>query len=116
MATSPSGRAGELLRQILANPDDLALRAVYADELQAAGDPRGEFIALELANDPAHAGRRIALLAKHARQWWPELPRHCIATRNGFVERIAGSEAALGACARLYATAPVRDVELVHAS
>ena len=35
------------------NKDELA---VYADELQIAGDPRGEIIALELA-PPRQAGR-----------------------------------------------------------
>jgi uncharacterized protein (TIGR02996 family) len=107
-------RAQELLRQILATPDDLALRAVYADELQAAGDPRGEFIALDLANDPAHAGRRIVLLAKHAAQWWPEIPRHRLDIRNGFVERVAGVPAELVGGARLFATEPIRDVEMIY--
>src|SRR5258705_4746207 len=106
-------RAEELLRQILANPDDRELRAVYADALQANGDPRGELIALELANDPAHAGRRIGLYAKHVHQWWPELPRHRIATRDGLVERVAGLGKELRASARLFATEPIRDVTLL---
>ena len=39
----------ELLGAILANPDDDAARQVYADALQERGDPRGEFIAVQLA-------------------------------------------------------------------
>lgn len=44
-----------MLRQILDRPEDLAARTVYADELQARGDPRGEMIALELAGARAQA-------------------------------------------------------------
>src|SRR5207247_1446161 len=35
------------LREIAANPDDDALKLVYADWLSDHGDPRGEFIALQ---------------------------------------------------------------------
>ena len=110
-----ASRADELLRQILANPDDLALRAVYADALQADGDPRGEFIALELAADPAHASRRASLLGAHAATWWPGLARHHIATRAGFLERVAGDAGDLAVARAVFAREPVRDIELVDA-
>jgi len=56
-----------LLAEIAANPDDDQLRQVYADGLQQKGDPRGELIALQLANrEPA---RQEQLLAAHAAQW-----------------------------------------------
>jgi uncharacterized protein (TIGR02996 family) len=38
----------KLLKQIYQNPEDLQLRAVYADYLIENQDPRGEFIALQL--------------------------------------------------------------------
>lgn len=45
----------EALDAIYASPEDDALRAVYADMLQARGDPRGEFIALQLCAHRAGA-------------------------------------------------------------
>ena len=60
----------ELLAQIYANPDDDALRAVYADALLERGDPRGELITLQLertrAGAPAEA--QVARLARAAWQ------------------------------------------------
>lgn len=38
---------GDLFAAVLAEPDSDVPRLVYADALQAAGDPRGEFIALQ---------------------------------------------------------------------
>ena len=48
----PAGRVDEaaLLANVYANPDDDAPRMVLADWLQDRGDPRGELIALQLAN------------------------------------------------------------------
>ncbi len=54
----------------VANPADLAHRAVLADALQVAGDPRGEFIALQLAG-----GRAAALLAEHEETWFGTIPK-----------------------------------------
>jgi uncharacterized protein (TIGR02996 family) len=45
----PIDRGAELLARIYEDPRDLDARAVYADWLTAQGDPRGEFIALQLA-------------------------------------------------------------------
>ena len=57
-----ANRAGEteLLAEIYAAPDDDAPRLVYADWLQERGDPRGEFIALQLerARGKARSGGR----------------------------------------------------------
>jgi uncharacterized protein (TIGR02996 family) len=44
----PRDEEGELLAQIVANPEDVAPRLVYADWLQERGDLRGECIALLL--------------------------------------------------------------------
>ncbi|MEO8551772.1 MAG: TIGR02996 domain-containing protein, partial [Kofleriaceae bacterium] len=104
-----SEREAALLRQILDHPDDLAARAVYADELQSRGDPRGELIALELAGAGAHAA---ALRRAHAATWWPELAEHAFATKHGFVHRIRTRANALPALARIFATEPVAELDL----
>jgi uncharacterized protein (TIGR02996 family) len=62
---------------IAANPDDLAAHSAYADLLMEQGDPRGEFIQVQLSlEDPACTGdRRQALkrreldLLTHERDW-----------------------------------------------
>src|SRR5688500_19434376 len=49
----PTRRSSDLTRQhldsVLANPHDRTLRYVFADSLSEHGDPRGEFINLQLA-------------------------------------------------------------------
>ncbi len=65
-------RSAELLAAIYADPDADAPRLVYADWLAALGDPRGEFISLQLARS-GHGGppseRERELLARHADEW-----------------------------------------------
>jgi uncharacterized protein (TIGR02996 family) len=43
-------------RRVLASPDDLDLRMVWADALQQKGDPRGELAALQLAKIKTYEG------------------------------------------------------------
>jgi uncharacterized protein (TIGR02996 family) len=67
-----------LWREVRAQPDDDAALAVLGDALQAAGDPRGELIALELAVARGTAGEgaeaRIAeLCVAHGRTWVGDL-------------------------------------------
>ncbi len=54
------------LGEMLAHPDDIELRLIYADYLEERGDPRGEFLRLEaaLAEMPAADARRPGLLAR----------------------------------------------------
>ncbi len=64
----------ELVAAIYRAPDDDAPRMVYADWLQERGDPRGEFITLQLAvarGDATRASRtrQAALLAEHMKAW-----------------------------------------------
>ena len=61
----------ELLAAIHASPSDDAPRAVYAELLQERGDPRGEFIALQLAAKRTKEGRarEKELLAEYAARW-----------------------------------------------
>ncbi|MEJ7604616.1 MAG: TIGR02996 domain-containing protein, partial [Kofleriaceae bacterium] len=110
--------ASPLLEEILANPADGALRLVYADALLSAGDPRGELIVVdhELARGTgdriALGGRRRSLLAAHAHAWWPEIPLERLEVRDGFVVRVAATQAELVAASRLFAREPISSVEL----
>lgn len=68
-----------LFDAIAAAPDDDAPRQVLADALQERGDPRGEFIALQLLvaagkATPDQHSQMLRLQSKHARQWLSELP------------------------------------------
>jgi uncharacterized protein (TIGR02996 family) len=65
-----------LLERVLADPHDADLRAVWADALQERGDPRGEFIALQLQPPPltpAQDKRLRSLISKHRVEWLGEL-------------------------------------------
>jgi uncharacterized protein (TIGR02996 family) len=116
-----------LLEAVIARPDDLDARLVYADALLEAGDLRGEFIRLDCEMsglphfDPRRrvcARRRGALLLANANEWL--LPVVVAAGgsrlrfRNGFLEEVtlqAGAD--LGA---LRDAAPlVRSLTLHHA-
>src|SRR4051812_20533682 len=80
-----SGRSGtrEALEEALAaEPDDLGTHMAYADFLIEQGDPRGEFVAVQLALEnptkPPEERKKLrqrekALLEKHEREWLGEL-------------------------------------------
>src|SRR5262245_39275421 len=80
VASNPMQRA---LEEALAeNPDDLATHAAYADFLTEQGDPRGEFIQVQLALEDTKLTasqrkkfrqREAELLAEHEREWLGEL-------------------------------------------
>jgi uncharacterized protein (TIGR02996 family) len=75
------------------SPDDLGAVLVYADALQALGDPQGEFLALHCAlegeTDPstflARKRRLEALLAAHAATWLQGSTPSNPVWRRGFV-------------------------------
>jgi uncharacterized protein (TIGR02996 family) len=77
MSTPAESLRAALEQALLANPDDLATHMAYADHLSEQGDPRGEFISVQLAlEDPACTGerrqelkRRELLLLAHERDW-----------------------------------------------
>lgn len=108
---------GPLLQQILDDPTDDQLRAVYADELQEKGDPRGELIAIDLELGRGRTSdlvvRRAALLAEHAARWWPAIPVERLEIRRGFVERVVGTRAELVAATPMFQTEPIERAELV---
>ena len=96
-----------LLAELRAHPHDDAPRAVYADWLAERGDPRGEFIALQLERRrrllaPGEAKRELELLKKHAKAWVgeptvalpyftqlvsPELPAELARVNNAYFDR-----------------------------
>lgn len=70
----------DLLREVLARPDDDEPRLVYADWLQDQGDPRGEFIQVQCSFAGTAPGddrlwrmgaREATLLRSHFAQWLP---------------------------------------------
>ncbi len=85
-----------LLAAVYAAPAEDGPRAIYADFLQERGDPRGEFIALQLRADwqsPAWrdgpAAQRIAhLLAQHRARWLGPLASCLAASKfaRGFLD------------------------------
>jgi uncharacterized protein (TIGR02996 family) len=60
-------RAGDMLAAVLADPADDGARAVLADALIEAGDPRGELIALQMAPSDPDKAKRIAKIIKEHR-------------------------------------------------
>ncbi len=94
-AARPRGTAPlqESLEQALAeNPDDLAAHSAYADYLSEQGDPRGEFIQVQLAlEDPSRPAeerkqlqnREAELLKQHAKQWLGDLGRFLVGQWSG---------------------------------
>lgn len=59
-------RSAALLRAVLDDPDDDRPRRAYAAHLAAAGDPRGEFIQLQLATAARSRAPRVDLLTQLA--------------------------------------------------
>ena len=81
-------RADEWIRKIRADPTDWGLRGVYADELQEAGDGRGEFIALQLQGSDDERVR--SLFREHGSRWLGlDLSRALtgVEFRGGFLDR-----------------------------
>lgn len=63
-----------LFDQLARAPGDLALRAVIADRLQRSGDPRGEFIALQLDGSVQARKQASRMLETHIDAWTGPLP------------------------------------------
>lgn len=88
---SESARVAELWRLVAREPDNDAPRQVLADRLVEHGDPRGEFIALQLAEAngderPASKHRLRQLLSRHAREWLPPGVGSEFTFRRGFLD------------------------------
>lgn len=87
--------SAELLAAIIARPQDLEARLVWADMLSAQGDPRGEFIALQCQPDPSEPQKkRLALLRRlYAQAWtgslWPLVVSNEVRFVRGTLHSIA---------------------------
>lgn len=80
--------SNDLLELVYEDPFDLSRRQVLADSLLERGDPRGEFIALQLAKTDEK--RQAALLKKHHKAWLGPFAKIVddFGFEDGFVSRI----------------------------
>ena len=113
-------RRGTLLDAILDNPDSDEARQVYADQLIANNDPRGEFILLDIAlagplsirKREQLAARRVELIKEHSAKWWPYSASHWRIHR-GFLQAVHGTWKQIKAIATpLFAAEPVTEVSI----
>lgn len=95
LAPRPESRVTALELAVLLERDDDEPRIVYADWLQQRGDPRGEWIALQLAHSGGrlddHGPERLeALWQAHGERWSAEFTRLGaeVEFRRGFVWRV----------------------------
>lgn len=114
----------ELLATILADPDNDDARRIYADLLTQQGNPRGEFIVIDLALDGPLSIRKRDQLAKRRAELWKEHGKHWfpyslggMRTHHGFLQAVKGTFKQLKAAgSKLFAAEPVTEVELTDAS
>jgi uncharacterized protein (TIGR02996 family) len=76
----------DLVAAIYADPDDDAPRHVLADYLSDRGDPRGEFISLQLAHarNDVRIARELELQQAHATEWLGALAQVLDVRRSRF--------------------------------
>jgi uncharacterized protein (TIGR02996 family) len=120
--------AEAFLQRIRAYPDDDAQRLIFADWLDEQGDPRGQFIRVQLAlaDLPADAPERAqlvsaerALLTEHREAW--EAPFRGLANgpvfRRGFVDEVkVDAKQFIRTAPDLFTAAPVRHIHLLDVS
>lgn len=92
---APNRNAAALWRAVYESPDDDAPREVLSDFLQERGDPRGEFIALQLREARGLAShddtaRAQALAKAHGKTWLGKLRpiTYRAEMRRGFLHRL----------------------------
>jgi len=124
-AQPPSRAADALLGAVLAQPDALEPRTVYADLLQDRGDARGELISVQLMLERLEPGdtrraplqeREVLLRARLEQVWREKLADKVIYLeyRRGFVERATLNAAALHEGGEaLLDSEPVRELRLI---
>ena len=126
-SAAPSASAGvdELRSAVAAAPDDLSLRRVFADALTDRGDPRGEFIMIQLERLRPELGadvhqqldaRAQALLSEHQAQWLPvDLTGVEVQFRAGFVAHITIADPlSFDRLAPLFEREPVTSLRLLN--
>jgi uncharacterized protein (TIGR02996 family) len=128
-ATAPRATKGgnsldELLAAVYASPDDETVRQVYADALLEVGDPRGEFMVLQLkrargeALTPAEEKQEASLQKKHVKAWlgplYDVLHTTHLEFRGGFLHtaQIRPVSKALAAARNHPAWSTVRDLDM----
>ena len=109
-----------LLQAIYDDPDDDDARAVYADALIERGDPRGEFISLQLADTSQSRKQARKILRDHGADWLDaDLTQvsNARAFRRGFLAEFAlraGTVADEAAWTRAKNSPHLATVEAVH--
>ncbi|HEY2709153.1 MAG TPA: TIGR02996 domain-containing protein [Caulobacteraceae bacterium] len=108
-----------MIEAIIAAPDDDAPRRAYAEWLKARGDPRGEFIELQLKAAASPDGWRSEFAARdlraaHGESWVPAIQGLSVtAFRRGFPESIfISGDDFLDCVDAIFGTMPVREVTL----
>jgi uncharacterized protein (TIGR02996 family) len=119
-ASEDAARAAGLIAAILADPDNDDPRRIYADLLAQQGEPRGEFILVDLALDGSLsirkreqlAARRAELYEAHKKRWFP-YALSGMRTHHGFLRAVKGNLKQLKAAgSKLFAAEPVTEVEI----
>lgn len=119
-AAAEDPQAIALLAAILADPDRDDARQIYADLLGERGDPRGEFIHVDIAlagplairKREIYAARRVELFDEHFQTWFP-YSLGAKRVRRGFVEAVTGDlDQITAAAGPLFAREPVTEVAL----
>ena len=119
-APAEAAHGAALLAAILEDPENDDARRIYADLLVERGDPRGDFILVDLALDgrlsirkrAQLSARRWELLEAHRKRWFP-YALGAMRTRHGFLHAVKGNFKQLRAAAsKLFAAEPVTEVEL----
>jgi uncharacterized protein (TIGR02996 family) len=96
MTVNPQALRTALEASLVENPDDLATYSAYADLLTEQGDPRGEFVSVQLALEderrPAPQRRKLAarekqLLKKHQRDWLGPLATYLLDKDTSHLEQ-----------------------------
>ncbi len=88
---APLAQQDKLLGEVLEAPDDQGARQVYCDWLLEIGDPRGEFMAIQLKEAPLKKEQVEArrMFKRYAAVWLgplePVVQRHTAVFKNGFL-------------------------------
>lgn len=116
----------DFLAEILANPDDITARLVYADWLEERADPRSEFIRVqcrlaELTEEDAEyrklEERSLQFIRKYKEQWVADIAPLVFSPRltRGFVEEISvGCKQLAQHHRKLFQLAPIRHVNVLR--
>ena len=107
----------QLRDRIVADPDDLGLRLLYADTLVERGDPRGKFVhlQLELAERPTLelTAAAAALLERYGRHWMAPVHGGSVRFVRGFIEEwTTTAQELLHRGARVARAVPLKTVRL----